>query len=363
MLTAAINSDYFSPRDMLTLRISILVGGALIGLFMIGDFHLVPEELMDAYFANRAYVQLPIVFALFASSFHPRFLQFAQLAYFLTVLCLVYINYYFIHLSWELAGFSFPYEGTLLYTFFGFFVVGMTFRYALWVMLLSSTGFICLMLMNSVYGDRTVMNVAFVVGSLFIGAIGRLRLDELFTALSGKNEQLVTLSTTDGLTGLANHRALIAESEQMFALMRRSGQPLGVLMIDLDYFKQFNDRYGHLVGDGALRHQAGILNNIFKRETDILGRYGGEEFMVIAPGGDVSEFERKAEAILAQWRELAIPHEDSPGEKFLSCSIGICYGMAAEFNSVEDMIEAADQALYAAKEGGRGMYLVAPTKS
>ncbi|SOB78181.1 diguanylate cyclase (GGDEF) domain-containing protein [Marinobacter sp. LV10R510-11A] len=359
MPTVTIDPNYFSPRDMLMLRLSILIGGVLISLFMIGDLQMVPEELVDAYVTNRAFVQLPIVFALLASSFHRRFLQFSQVACFLAILGLVYTNYYFIHVSWQLAAFSFPYEGTFLYAFFGFFVFGMTFRYALCLMLLSTAGFICLMLLDSVYGDRTFMNVGFVAGSLFIGAIGRHRLDQLLGALKSANEQLITLSTTDGLTGLSNRRAFMGESERLFALLRRSGQLMSVFMIDLDHFKKFNDSYGHQEGDRAIRCQADILRAVFKRETDILGRYGGEEFIVVAPGDGKNDFERQAAQILAQWQALAMPNEDSPSGQSLSCSIGICHGLPTDYGSLENMIKAADEALYSAKEKGRGTFVVA----
>ncbi|SHK29540.1 diguanylate cyclase (GGDEF) domain-containing protein [Marinobacter antarcticus] len=358
MPKVSVNPNYYSPRDMLMLRLSILIGGVLIGLFMIGDLQMVPKGLVDAYVTNRAFVQLPIVFALLASSFHPRFLQFAQAAFFLTILSLVYTNYYLIHVSWKLAAFSFPYEGTFLYAFFGFFVLGMTFRYALWLMFLSSAGFICLMLLDSVYGDRTFMNAGFVVGSLFIGVIGRHRLDLLLGELKGANEQLITLSTTDGLTGLLNRRAFTSESERLFAILRRSGQPLAVFMIDLDHFKQFNDCYGHQEGDRAIRCQADILRSVFKRETDILGRYGGEEFIVVAEGHSASESERQAARILTQWQDLAMPNEGSTSGKFLTCSIGICHGMPADYDSLENMIKTADEALYSVKERGRGRSIV-----
>jgi hypothetical protein len=140
----------------------------------------------------------------------------------LTVLGLTYSNYHLIHVLWERAEFSFPYEETLLYAFFGFFVLGMKFRYALCLLLLSSLGFIGQMLLEPVYGDRTFMNVGFVAGSLSIGAIGRHRLDRLVGEINEANQQLITLSTTDGLTDLLNRRALMSEAERLFALQRRS---------------------------------------------------------------------------------------------------------------------------------------------
>ncbi len=358
MPKVSVDSNYTSSHHILMLRLSILVGGVLIALFMIGDLELVPEEMAGSYFTNRVFVQLPILLALLAASFHRRFFQFAQVAFLLTVLGLTYANYYLIQVLWERSAFSFPYEGTLLYAFFGFFVFGMKFRYALWLMLLSSLGFICLMLLDPVYGNRTFMNAGFVVGSLFIGAIGTHRLDRLVGEINIVNERLITLSTTDGLTDLLNRRAFMYESERLFALQRRSGQPLVVFMIDLDHFKQFNDCYGHQEGDRAIRCQADILRRVFKRETDILGRYGGEEFIVVAEGRSTSEFERQAARILAQWQDLAMPNEDSPNGKFLSCSIGICHGMPADYDSLEDMIKLADEALYSAKERGRGTFVV-----
>jgi diguanylate cyclase (GGDEF)-like protein len=358
MQNTSVDPYRLSSRDMHLLRLSMLTGGILITLFMIGDLQMLPEKLVDPYVTNRVLLQLPVVILLLAFSFHRRFSEFAQWAFFIAILCLSYANYYLIHLAWERAAFSFPYEGTLLYAFFGFFVFGMKFRFALWVMVMSSLGFICLMLLQPVYGDRTFMNVGFVVGSLFIGVIGRHRLDRLLGKLEEANERLITLSTTDGLTDLLNRRALKDQSERLFSLLRRSDQPLAVFMIDLDHFKQFNDLYGHQEGDHAIRWQADILRSVFRRQTDILGRYGGEEFIVVTAGQNRSDCENQAREILAQWEAVAMPNEGAPGGKFLSCSIGICYGSAADFASIEDMIKTADQALYSAKNRGRRTFVV-----
>jgi diguanylate cyclase (GGDEF)-like protein len=359
MLNASVDPNSLSSRDMLILRLSMLIGGALIALFMMSDLKLVPREMTGAYFQNRAFLQLPIVLSVFAFSFSRYFSRFAQPVFLLAILGLTYANYYLIHLCWEQAGFSFPYEGTVLYAFFGFFVFGMTFPYALSLMILSSLGFVGLMLLDPVYGERTPTNVAFVVGSLFIGVIGRHRLDRLLGELKEANEQLMTLSTTDGLTQLLNRRAFMSQSERLFDLQRRSGQSLAVFMIDLDHFKEFNDRYGHQEGDVAIRCQADILRQVFKRQTDVLGRYGGEEFIAVTAGQGADRCAQQATEILEQWQERSIPNEGGPEGGLLSCSIGICEGAVAQFNSLEDMIRVADEALYRAKERGRATYEVA----
>lgn len=359
MPNASVDPNKVSSRDMLMLRLSMLIGGALIALFMFSDLQLVPAEMREAYFQNRAFLQLPIVLSLLAFTFSRYFIRFAQSAFLLAILGLTYTNYYLIYVCWERAAFGFPYEGTVLYAFFGYFVFGMKFGYALLLMVLSSLGFVGLMLLEPVYGARTFTNLSFVVGSLFIGVIGRHRLDRLLGELEEANARLLTLSTTDSLTELLNRRAFTSESERLFDLQRRSGQSIAVFMIDLDHFKAFNDHYGHQEGDIAIRCQADILRQVFKRQTDILGRYGGEEFIAVTAGCSMDQFTRQAAEILDLWRERAIPNGGGLENGLLSCSIGICQSFATDFDSLGDMIRMADEALYCAKERGRATYVVA----
>ena len=349
-----------SLSEIARVRLFILTGGVLIALFMIGDLELLPEQLASTYLANRLFVQLPLVLALLAFSFHPRFQTFRQLAFLLTIVGLTYANYYLIYRCWILAGFSFPYEGTLLYAFFGFFVLGLGFRYACVLMVVSSLGFVALMLAYPVYGSFTLISAGFVVASLFIGAIGRHRLDFLLSKLQSANDELVRLSTTDALTDLYNRRALMAESEKLFALLQRSDQSVAVFMMDLDFFKQFNDHYGHQEGDRAIRVQADILRSVFRRQTDVLGRYGGEEFLVVTSGLSGAECEVRAREILHFWHQGAQANAGSPDGRNLSCSIGICQGPAIGFQSLNQAIHRADEALYQAKHQGRATYVRSP---
>ncbi|MBU2953745.1 GGDEF domain-containing protein [Marinobacter sp. F3R08] len=358
MPDSSVDAHSMSPSDMLMIRLSIVVGGVLIALFMTGDLELIPRELAGTYITNRVLIQLPILCGLLVFTFFPQFHRYAQPAFLLMVLSLTYANYYLIHAAWEQAAFSFPYEGTLLYAYFGFFVLGMKFHYALTLMVVSSLGFIGLMLIDPVYGQLTVINTGFVVGSLFIGVIGRHRVDRLLGELEEANGKLITLSSVDGLTRLFNRRVLMTESERLFALMKRTDRRLAVFMIDLDHFKQFNDSYGHQEGDRAIRLQADIMRRVFRRQTDILGRYGGEEFMAVIEGSESGEFERQAAEVLKHWRNQALPNEASPDRRNLSCSIGICQGLANDFESVDDMIKRADEALYRAKNEGRARYVM-----
>lgn len=359
MTNSSVDPNDGASLDITRLRFSMMIGGILIALFMLAYHDALPEDLSGIYFNNRIFVQLPIGFVLLALTFHPRFIQFAQPAILLTILAIIYANYYFVYVAWERTAIGFPYEGTLFYAFFGFFVLGLRFGYALWLSVLSSLGFIGLMLMDPIYGARTVINVGLVVGGLIIGVVGRYTIDHLMGKFEDANEQLQKLSTLDPLTDLLNRRAFTSQAERLFNLQRRSGLSLVVFMFDLDCFKAFNDRYGHQAGDRAIRLHADIMRSVFKREVDILGRYGGEEFIAVTPSYESNKPEHQAADVLAEWREVAMRNEDSPIGGELSCSIGICEGFAADFDSVEEMIQAADEALYCAKNRGRGTFVVA----
>jgi len=132
-------------------------------------------------------------------------------------------------------------------------------------------------------------------------------------------------------------------------------------MMDLDHFKQFNDRHGHQEGDSAIRHHADIMKRIFKRQTDILGRYGGEEFIAVTMAPAAAEVSNQAAEILARWENSEMADKAKDSERLLSCSIGICCGYATEFEALTDMIRLADQALYCAKNRGRARFVVAQT--
>jgi diguanylate cyclase (GGDEF)-like protein len=165
------------------------------------------------------------------------------------------------------------------------------------------------------------------------------------------DERNRVLAMQDELTGLTNRRSILDALEQQLAMARRSGQPLSLLMLDLDHFKRVNDSFGHLAGDAVLRQvAAGIASRL--RTQDIAGRYGGEEFLVILPGttadGAVQLAEELRTSIAAERIEIGEGHRVT-----ITISIGVCGGIPTADQRVEDLIDAADRALYRAKENGR----------
>jgi len=343
--------------DIKRLRLVMAIGGTLIALFMIADLKLLPAELHAIYLADRVFLQLPVVLGLLAFSFHSAFSRHYQSALLGAILVLTYANYFLIYLCWTLGEFSFPYEGTVLYAFFGFFVMGMSFRCAVIHCVLASAGFALLVVAYPVYGDRTTVSLGFVVASLFIGVVGLYRLNALFGKTRDANAQLKKMSTTDALTNLFNRRALIEESEQLLNLSRRSGTTLAVFMVDIDFFKEFNDGHGHQEGDRAIVAQADILRQVFRRQTDVLGRYGGEEFLVTTMDISETDCDWQAAQIIRHWQYRNIPNAVGKGGRNLSCSVGVCHGRPATSTTLEDIIRCADEALYQAKHNGRACFV------
>ncbi|WP_353140719.1 GGDEF domain-containing protein [Acinetobacter pragensis] len=172
-------------------------------------------------------------------------------------------------------------------------------------------------------------------------------------------EQLAVLSQIDSLTGLANRRHLSAVLEQQWQTAVRYQLPLSILMVDLDYFKDYNDHLGHLAGDQCLQEIAIELKNTAARSSDLAARYGGEEFLLMFPVQDERQIEAIAAKLLERIAALAIPHPASPISPYVTVSIGAATISPHERDHLSDFIQRADQALYLAKSNGRNQYFIA----
>ena len=185
------------------------------------------------------------------------------------------------------------------------------------------------------------------------------RIAERTQDLQTANARLELLSQTDGLTGIANRRHFDTVFAGEWRRAIRSGTPLAVAMIDVDWFKKYNDHYGHPAGDAVLRQVAQTLQKTVCRASDLVARYGGEEFVFIAPNTDAAQalvFARKVcDAIFA----LQIPHALSDYQK-VSASIGVVSWVPAHDQDMSDLLEAADAALYKAKMAGRNQAMGGP---
>lgn len=170
-------------------------------------------------------------------------------------------------------------------------------------------------------------------------------------ALQEANQRLQALSILDPLTGLANRRRFTETLQEEWQRAVRRREPVGLAMIDIDFFKKYNDRYGHPAGDRCLRGVGTALKNAV-RETDLVARYGGEEFSFVLPGTGNEHARRIAERGRAAVCALNEPHEDSTCG-IVTVSIGVSSMMPSAATSPEQLVELADAALYKAKRDGR----------
>lgn len=183
-----------------------------------------------------------------------------------------------------------------------------------------------------------------------------LELEVLYKELEEKNEKLELLSSLDGLTGLFNRRYFDHNLLKEWKQAVRDKTPLSLLIVDIDYFKKYNDHYGPLEADDCLRKVAQSLYESLLRPTDIVARYGGEEFAAILPNTGREGAERVAHRMMDYVARLGIIHQGSLVDEMVTVSIGASSVFSAGKLSVTSLLDRADKALCEAKERGRNVF-------
>lgn len=172
--------------------------------------------------------------------------------------------------------------------------------------------------------------------------------------LEEKNQTLKMLSVTDSLTGLANRRLFDMTIQKEWSRSIRTNEILSLVMCDVDMFKQFNDTYGHQLGDDCLKTISRVLKEFSKRGGDVAVRYGGEEFCLILPNTDLNKAIHIAQAIREAIEKEKIPHKTSSISPYVTASFGVSSNQIKELTmNYQQLIVTADKALYFAKEAGR----------
>ncbi|MCK9397138.1 MAG: diguanylate cyclase [Methylobacter sp.] len=175
--------------------------------------------------------------------------------------------------------------------------------------------------------------------------------------LRSHSEILKKEATTDSLTDICNRRFFDAHYEIAVADAKRQKHPLSVFMVDIDFFKSYNDYYGHIAGDNIIKQVAGALKSQLSRATDIVARYGGEEFVLVMPYLPQKIAEQFAEKLRSAVFNLGIPHINSSPFHRITISVGLCTGIP---ENDDNLLNKADAALYQAKLKGRNQYISLP---
>ena len=183
-------------------------------------------------------------------------------------------------------------------------------------------------------------------------------LEDLSGKLTRMKDRFRDLSLKDSLTGIPNRRFFYSLLVHELNHAKRDRSPLTLVILDIDYFKQYNDHYGHLEGDRCLVEVVRLLLDTLRRKVDLLARYGGDEFVLLLPRTDCTGARVLLEAMVGALRQRAFPHDASPGAKIVTLTAGgICLPPTIE-KSPDQLFRAADEVLYAAKSRGRNTFLV-----
>lgn len=180
-------------------------------------------------------------------------------------------------------------------------------------------------------------------------------------ALQVANEKLQHLAITDELTQVVNRRFFYQYLQEQWETLADAKQPLSLILCDVDHFKNFNDTYGHLAGDECLRQIAQAIRLTLKRGPDLVGRYGGEEFILLLPYTDAAGAFEVATAVLSAIQGLKIKHEYTSETGYVTVSLGVSTVIPDRAENPENLIKVADTALYAAKAQGRNCVMLKTT--
>lgn len=211
------------------------------------------------------------------------------------------------------------------------------------------------------------LSVVFIIIGWYLFRVRRLErrnrllmimVEERTKKLAQVNEELQKIAAIDSLTQLKNRGFGDRHLETHWKMAQREQNSLSILLIDIDYFKAYNDFYGHLQGDECLKAFASLINQLPKRPLDVAYRYGGEEFMIVLPNTPLAGAVKIAESVHQSLALLAMPHEASLIGPYVTCSIGIASMIPDQSDELKVFIETADDALYSAKEQGRNQTVI-----
>ena len=242
----------------------------------------------------------------------------------------------------------------LLAAFYFYFMLGLTFNAALRSNLLLIGAYAAAALLGAIAPTVATYSLFVLLCANLIGGAGCYALEYANRVAFLERRRLAEVATHDGLTGLLNRAALEEQARSLWQHAQRAGEPVSVLLIDIDHFKAYNDHYGHQAGDHCLREVAlAIRAAVRRRPLDVVARYGGEEIIALLVGSDRADAASAAEQVLKAVTDLGIAHSASSTRPYLTVSVGVTtVGPGGEY-SHESAVRLADIALYATKERGR----------
>lgn len=352
----------FLKKNYVALRLVLFFGTMLYACYTAIDILTLPN--WPIIITIRAFITTPMLLVIILLCFTPLYKRYQQL---FAVLCSLIIIAGLVTCAALVPAYyrTLFYQSLTLVAFFLTILTALQFRYTLVVcvavMLAFNISFQFAPMESKSYYLWDLLGNNYVLAGatglcLVVSYFNELSLRRVFLLnrlIDYKNKLLEYMSRTDQVTGLANRRYLdeIIASEWNRAL--RHHYPMAVLFADFDYFKQYNDTYGHQAGDAALHSIALVFNACIRRAGDYVGRYGGDEFMVVLSDTNLDDAMNVAKNIMAHLKQLAISHRTSTISNVITLTIGISVLTPTEKNSQNALIKQSDTALQAGKIKGR----------
>lgn len=337
---------------LVRMRWALMVAMLLMTLFVVLDAISLPAAVRNQTLAIRLGLMLPMLLIAWLATYRRTLRPYLQmigagaaLASGLGVAGIIWVA--------RLHGFPLPYEGIILVTVFFYFLTGLRFVTAALCGWLTFCVYLLVEVLTQLPGEVLLYNTVFLASANLIGCFGCYFLEYATRENFLAQGLLQDLAEKDFLTGLLNRRAFSERAERSWRQAVRERQTLALVMMDVDFFKRYNDYYGHAAGDEALRAVAQVIGRHARRPLDITARYGGEEFVGLWYDLEETSILPILETIRADIEALGLPHVKSEAAPVVTLSIGLAYLLPQPHQSLEDALRLADVALYLAKEQGR----------
>jgi diguanylate cyclase (GGDEF)-like protein len=259
---------------------------------------------------------------------------------------------YIAHLG-ALAGSSYVLAGLVIVVLYGCLFLGLLFNVAITITCVMIVGHFVTGIGVALPLDALYYSTAILGGAAVVGGISAYNLEHALRTNFLETRRLNELAERDGMTGLYNRRIFDHYVERLWRQSRRDGTAVAIIFVDIDFFKVYNDLYGHQAGDDCLKRVARCIARGAKRPFDFAARYGGEEFVLILYGPPDDYAHSVPEQIRRNVLDLAIPHDGSQVAKYVTVSVGLALATPQTTRSLAGAIQTADEALYQAKREGR----------
>jgi diguanylate cyclase (GGDEF)-like protein len=343
---------YHARVFLIRMRWSLLVAIVLFLAFAVLDTISLPGEVRSQTLKIRLGVIGPMLLLTWLATYRSRLLGRLQL---LGGVCALVCGLGVIGIIWVARAHDYPlpYEGIILVTVFFYFLTGLRFVVASLCGWLIFLAYLTMELINDLDGAVLLYNLFFLGTANVIGSVGCYFLEYATRQNFLAQGLLQDLAEKDSLTGLLNRRAFGERAEASWRQALREQQPLAVVMMDVDFFKRYNDHYGHSAGDEALRGVSRVIGAQARRPLDMTARYGGEEFVGLWYGLDEAAVMKILEQLRAEVEALGLAHAKSDIAPVVTLSIGLAWLVPEPHQRLADALRLADVALYLAKEQGR----------